>query len=121
METSRDYPMLGTMANMESISVLRSLQGFPTQALSPSTMELLNIQSLTNKSLLIYNHILDKGLCLTKTWHKPGDYSVLNEACPPGYNYMEKARSSGRGGGLDIMHRAELKLSPLSMPDLSSM
>ena len=48
-------------------------------------MELLNTQSLTNKSLLIYDHILDKGLdfmCLTETWHKPGEYSVLNEACP---------------------------------------
>uniref|UniRef100_A0A8C4ZT70 AIG1-type G domain-containing protein n=1 Tax=Gadus morhua TaxID=8049 RepID=A0A8C4ZT70_GADMO len=31
---------------------------------------------------------------------------------------MEKARSSGRGGGLAIIHRAELKLSPLQMPDL---
>ncbi|XP_042559606.1 uncharacterized protein LOC122128826 [Clupea harengus] len=87
-------------------------------------MELINTQSLTNKSLLINYHILDKGLDfmrLTETWHKPGDYSVLNEACPPGYNYMEKACSSGRGGGLAIMHRAELKLSPLPMPDLSSM
>ncbi|XP_060929417.1 uncharacterized protein LOC133003646 [Limanda limanda] len=53
--------------------------------------------------------------------NRPGDYSVLNEACPPGYKYMEKARSSGRGGGLAVMHRAELKLSPLPMPDLSSM
>ena len=59
-------------------------------------------------------------MCLTETWHKPGEYSVLNEACPPGYNYMEKARSSGRGGGLAIIHRAEIK-SPLPMPEFSSM
>jgi len=56
-------------------------------------MELLNTQSLTNKSLLIHDHILDRGLdfmCLVETWHKTGDHSVLNEACPQGYVYMGK-------------------------------
>ncbi|ROL48071.1 hypothetical protein DPX16_18671 [Anabarilius grahami] len=86
-------------------------------------MELFNSQSLTNKSLLIHDHILDKRLdfmCLVETWHTTGDHSVLNEACPQGYAYMEKARSSGHGGGLAVIHRAELKLSPLSLPDLTS-
>ncbi|ROI15639.1 hypothetical protein DPX16_20177 [Anabarilius grahami] len=34
---------------------------------------------------------------------------------------MEKARSSGLGGGLAVIHRAELKRSPLPLPDLTSM
>lgn len=36
---------------------------------------------------------------LSETWYKPREYSVLNEACPTSYIYMERARSSGHGGG----------------------
>lgn len=34
---------------------------------------------------------------------------------------MEKARSTGRGGGLLILHQTELELSPLQIPELTSM
>ena len=63
-------------------------------------MELLNTQALNKKSLLIHDYILEKGLdfmCLVETWVKPGDRFLLNEVCPPGYNYMERERTSGRG------------------------
>ncbi|MEQ2227211.1 hypothetical protein ILYODFUR_035458, partial [Ilyodon furcidens] len=43
-------------------SLLRSLQRTPLPALSTPTLELFNVQSLTNKSLLIRDHILDKAL-----------------------------------------------------------
>lgn len=59
---------------------------------------------------------MDKGLdsmCITETWHQPEVYSALNDACPPGYSYLEKARSTGRGGGLAIIHRQNLELSAL--------
>lgn len=65
-------------------------------------MELLNCQSLTNKASLIHERTVDQKLdfmCLTETWHKADAYSALNEACPPGYTYLEKARGTGRGGG----------------------
>ena len=63
-------------------------------------IELLNAQSLTNKSCLIHDHFLDKHvdlMCLTETWHKPDVFSVLDETCPPGYHYLQKANSTGRG------------------------
>ena len=59
-------------------------------------------------------------MCLSETWHRPEVYSALNEACPPGYFYHEKARSTGRGGGLAILHRGELELTPLPLPKFSS-
>ena len=93
---------------------------------TPSTtvkIELFNTQSLTNKSGLIHDHILDKRIdimCLSETWHRPEVYLALNEACPPGYIYHEKARSTGRGGGLAILHRDDLELTPLPLPKFSS-
>lgn len=71
-------------------------------------IELFNAQSLTKKSACIQDHIMDKGIdfmCLTETWQQPEVYCALNEACPPGYSYLEKSRSTGRGGGLAIIHR----------------
>lgn len=57
-------------------------------------------------------------MCLTETWHKPASYLALNEACPPGYTYLEKARTTGRGGGLAVIHHPDLCLSPLPLPAL---
>lgn len=99
-------------------SLLRSLQHITPANIK---IELFNTQSLTNKSCLIHSHILDRNIdimCLTETWHQPGGFFVLNEACPPGYQYLEKARQFGRGGGLAVLHRSDLKLTPLSLPDL---
>lgn len=47
-------------------------------------------------------------LCLNETWHRSGDYFTLNEATPTGYKYIEKARSSGRGGRLAVFYRYTL-------------
>ncbi|CAJ1074281.1 hypothetical protein D5F01_LYC19107 [Xyrichtys novacula] len=72
-------------------SVLRPLNG-PDSA-SHSTLELLNVQSLTNKAGLITDKQIDI-LCHTETWQQPEVYSALNEACPPGYSYLSKARTT---------------------------
>ncbi|XP_047193774.1 uncharacterized protein LOC118286550 [Scophthalmus maximus] len=59
-------------------------------------------------------------MCLTETWHQPEVNSALNEACPPGYSYVEAVRSTGRGGGLAVIHQQDLELSPISLPATSS-
>ena len=102
-------------------SVLRPLNGLDSAG--HSTLELLNIQSLTNKAGLINNHIAEEEidiLCLTETWQQPEVYSVLNEACPPGYSYLSKARTTGRGGGLAVFHRSTIQTSLLSVPPLNT-
>lgn len=80
-------------------TVLRSLVKWTPSSMIK--MELLNCQSLTNKASFIHNYIFDQKLdfmCLTETWHKSEVYSALNEACPPGYTYLKKARGNGNGG-----------------------
>ena len=59
-------------------------------------------------------------MCITETWHQPDTFSSLNESCPPGYSYLQKARSTGRGGGLSVIHRSDLELSLQPLPELSS-
>lgn len=97
-------------------TVLRSLVKWTPS--SVIKMELLNCQSLTNKSSFIHNYIFDQKIdfmCLTETCHKSEVYSVLNEACPSGYTYLEKARGIGRGGGLVVIHHSDLHLSSVTL------
>lgn len=49
---------------------------------------------------------------LTETWHQPEIYSALNEACPPGYSYLEAAHITVRGGVLAIIHHWDLGVVP---------
>ena len=84
---------------------------------------LFNTQSLSNKSALMHDFIFDNDpdmLFLTEMWHKEGVFFHLNEASPPGHNYIEKACAHGHGGGIAILHKNSsnylmfLRLSPLS-------
>lgn len=59
-------------------------------------------------------------MCVTETRHQPDMFSSLNESCPPGYSYLQKTSSTGRGGGLSVIHRKDLELSLQPLPELSS-
>ncbi|XP_072571304.1 uncharacterized protein [Paramormyrops kingsleyae] len=86
-------------------------------------IELFNTQSMSKKASFLQEHILENGLdllCLTETWHEPEVFYTLNESCPPGYSYFEKARSTGRGGGLAAIHSQDLELSSIPLPVLST-
>ncbi|KAF4078917.1 hypothetical protein AMELA_G00187270 [Ameiurus melas] len=47
-------------------------------------------------------------MCLTETWVKPDEYIALNEASPPGYSYVHQPHSTGRGGGIGLIHSENL-------------
>lgn len=77
---------------------------------------LQNTRSLNNKAGLIYDIITDRKLdfmCLTETWQNQQDFLSLNQATPPGYNYIQKPRSLGRGGGLAVIYNADIIVKEL--------
>ena len=107
--------------------VLRPLQKIspPITPLPPKRMKmsLFNAQSIGNKSSLLHRHIIENVLdvlCLTECWHEPGVFLGLNELCPPGFKYIERARVGKGGGGLAIFHRQELELTPIPVAAQSS-
>ncbi|KAL7851871.1 hypothetical protein SRHO_G00176560, partial [Serrasalmus rhombeus] len=61
-------------------------------------LALLNCRSLTDKAALV-NDLIDQHqldlFFLTETWQVPGDFSYLNAASPPNFNYLASPRKTG--------------------------
>ena len=64
---------------------------------------LLNVRSLTSKAVIVNELITDHNLDvigLTETWLRPDEFTVLNEASPPGSPGENIPSASRKGGGV---------------------
>ncbi|MBN3305162.1 ZP1 protein, partial [Amia calva] len=89
------------------IKVKTTRQKLPAHITSPMyKLAVLNIRSLPSKAALINDTITDAHidvLTLTETWLRPDDTIPLVEASPNDYSYCQKARTTGRGGGITYL------------------
>lgn len=75
---------------------------------------LLNVRSLTSKAVIVNELITDHNLDvigLTETWLKPDEFTVLNEASPPGYTSDHTPRASGKGGGVANIYDSKFQFT----------
>ena len=73
---------------------------------------LLNVRSACNKSSSLCEYVKDHELdifCITETWLKSDNQSVVAEITPPGYTLQHIPRPMRRGGGVGIMIKDSIK------------
>ena len=68
---------------------------------------------------LICDHHSDI-FCLTETWLQQEDHASINELTPSDYLNVHVTRSTGRGGGVAVIFRSGLLISPRPKISFSS-
>ena len=87
---------------------------------------LINARSVVNKCGVISELVLERDLSLlavTETWLRKGDDSVINNLCPPAYNFVSVPRpdhKSCRGGGIGLLHKSTLEVETVHRPHFPS-
>lgn len=84
---------------------------------------LVSTRSIRNKTLILQDLIINERydiLTLTETWLSGNGDADLQQACPPGYSSYHLPRKTGRGGGVAIIHRVTIAVSPSPIRGLTT-
>ena len=76
---------------------------------------LINCRSVINKTQEIQLELIRNNLdlcILTETWIKEGDTITPTRLCPNGYKSLSISRQDKVGGGIAIVYKSELNISP---------
>jgi len=108
---SRDTTNVNTTA-VPNVNILSDHCSVGTVGASSSSslkVGWLNVQSLSNKTTVVYETIDDKRLdviALTETWHRSSSDISLRLAAPPGFDVIDAVRESDPGhGGVAVIYR----------------
>ena len=72
-----------------------------------------NARSVRNKTLFLRDFIIDDEidiLCLNETWLQENELSIAKEIAPDGFSIKNLPRPNGRGGGILLIYRSNLKI-----------
>lgn len=73
----------------------------------------INCRSVKNKSASILDHVIEHNLdivSLTETWLSDSDQITINELTPTGYQLHHVPRPKGRGGGVAVLAKDNIKI-----------
>ena len=85
------------------------------------TSRLKIVRSLTSKATIVNGLITDHNLDvigLTETWLKPDEFTVLNEASPPGYTSDHIPRASRKGRGVANIYESKFQFTKKKKNDV---
>jgi exonuclease III len=87
-----------------------------TTSSRPLSFASINARSIRNKTTSISDYILENDLdviAFTETWLAADnrDGAIINNICPPGYEFIHVPRHSGVGGGVALMYRSSMDIT----------
>ena len=99
-------------------------RNIPVSPVISTRLALLNIRSLANKSLLVNDVIMTYNLdflLLSETWLTECTCgTILNEAAPTNFSFMNKCRSGKKGGGVAAIFKSAFQCKEVLLGDFSS-
>ena len=75
---------------------------------------LLNARPILNKALSLSEYAVKRPvdfMAITETWlPAQPQASVIKDLCPAGFKFLHAPRTTGRGGGVGLLHRASVSV-----------
>ena len=110
-------------ANIKNLKRVDFVSSTKVGVYQPSRNALVNAQSIRNKTDLFVDYIIEQSLDLcmiTETWLSPEDSVIMGELTPSGYHLQTFHRQNRPGGGIALVHKANLKVQTVQSGEQSS-